>query len=271
MTDDEALAAYEADQLFRNLLPGTIAVRRRYLAKYQKEVGLQEATEQRVITWLGRPLSAKSRNMWLSTIGSFYQWAAKNDVFPKGDDGRDFNPVAKIAKPRMHPRNPRPMPDDEISRAVGNADPLMRCWLLLGAYAGCRCQEIAGIEREDVFAESGRLHIVHGKGDRERWVPLHPDVLTALESLPMRSNGPLWDETPASVSRKINKYLHGLGIAPTAHTLRHWYATHTYQASKDLRLVQTLLGHSSPATTAIYAAPDQDAATGVVNGLSVNE
>jgi integrase len=207
--------------------------------------------------------------MWLSTINSLYVYAAKNDVFPKDVDGRDFNPTRNIAKPRMHPRNPRPMPDDDIQRAVKNAEPMMKVWLLLGALAGARCQEIAGIEREDVYEDAGRLHITHGKGERERWVPLHDDVLAALQALPMRSGGPLWDETPASVSRKINTYLHANGVRSTAHTLRPWYATRTYQACKDLRLVQTLLGHSSPATTAIYAAPDQDAAAGVVSGLKV--
>lgn len=269
MTDDEIMAAYEADQRFRNLLPGTLAVRARYLAKFRREVGFADATEQAVITWLGRPLSAKSRNMWLSTINVFYLWAAKNDVFPKAPDGRDFNPVANIAKPRMHPRHPRPMVDDDIRKALANADPLMTVWLLCGALAGMRCQEIAGVEREDVYEDTGRLHIVHGKGDKERWVPLHPDILAALQALPMRTTGPLWDETPASVSRKINNYLHSLGVKSTAHTLRHFFATQVYRSSKDLRLTQELLGHSSPQTTAVYAAADQSAAAGVVSGLSI--
>jgi integrase len=207
--------------------------------------------------------------MWLSTLNSFYQWAAKNDLFPKQSDGRDFNPTRNIAKPRMHPRHPRPMADSDITTALTNADPLMTCWILLGALAGCRCQEIAGIEREDVYEDTGRLHIVHGKGDKERWVPLHPDILAALRELPMRTEGPLWDETPASVSRKINAFLHSVGVKSTAHTLRHWFATASYRSSKDLRLVQELLGHSSPQTTAVYAAADQSQASGVVNGLTV--
>ena len=269
MTDIELIEAYERDESFRNLLPGTINVRHRYLMKFSREIGFANATEENVTVWLGRDITAKTRNMWLSTLSSFYTWAAKGHRFPKTANDEDFNPVKDIVKPRMHPRHPRPMPDEEIRRAVDLAEPLMKCWLLLGAYAGCRCQEIAGVEREDIFVDTGRLHIVHGKGDKERWVPLHPDILIALQELSMRSSGPLWDETPTSVSRKINTYLHGLGIKSTAHTLRHWFATNTYRSSKDLRLTQELMGHSSPTTTAVYAASDQSQAAGVVGGLKV--
>ena len=274
MQDFDLITAYEADMDFRNLLPGTIAVRRRYLRKFAREIGFANASEQRIITWLGsRNITPKTRSMWISTLSSFYKWALKGDDgkpwFPKTVDGRDFNPAAAVAKPRLHPRHPRPMPDEELQRAVKLANPQMKCWLLLEALAGCRCQEVSGVAREDVRDAAAMLHITHGKGDKERWVPLHPDILVALQELPMRSEGPLWDETPASVSRKINTYLHSIGIKGTAHTLRHWFATNAYRASKDLRLTQELLGHSSPATTAIYAAADQSQAAGIVGGLSV--
>lgn len=274
MDDETAIRLYDADMAFRNLLSGTRLVRARYLRKISREIGFADATEQKIVIWLSRDsLSSKTRNMYLSVFAAFYSWALKGDegkpVYPANEDGSPFLPHSGISKPRMHPRNPRPMPQDDIRKALVNADPRMRCWILLGAYCGTRCQEIAGVSAEDVFAAEMRLHIVHGKGDRERWVPLHPDTLAALQELPMPPHGRLWDETPASVSRKINRYLHGLGIPGTAHTLRHWYATNSYQNCKDLRLVQLLLGHSSPATTAIYAAPDQDQATSVVNALAI--
>lgn len=262
MDDEELLKGYEADQKFRNLLQGTLDVRRRNLRKFIREVGFHEATEQKIIIWLSRDISAKTRNGLLSHLNAFYKWAIQNDLL-------EYNPAEKISKPRMHPKHPRPMPENDICLAVDKATPKMKCWLLLGAYAGCRCQEIAGIEREDIFIETARLHIVHGKGDKERWVPLHPDILIALQELPMSVAGPLWNETPSSVSRKINNYLHGLGIKSTAHTLRHWFATNAYRSSKDLRLTQELMGHSSPQTTAVYAAADQSAASGVINGLTI--
>lgn len=274
LTDAEIVAAYVNDMTFRNLLPGTINVRKRYLAKFSKEIGFSVATEQTVINWLGaRPISAKTRNMWLSTLNSLYTFCERGDngapVFPRNDDGSFFNPVARISKPRMHPRQPRPIPTDDLKLALANADGEMTCWLLLAALAGCRCQEIAGIAREDIYEDSMRLHIVHGKGDKERWGVLHADVLEALRALPMPSSGNLWDETPASVSRKGNQFLHSLGIKSTMHTLRHYFGTQVYRASKDLRLTQELMGHSSPQTTAGYAAADQSQAAGIVGNLTI--
>ena len=52
------------------------------------------------------------------------------------------------------------------------------------------------------------------------------------------------------------------------HQLRHWFGTHTYRASLDLRMTQELLGHSSPNTTTIYAAWSPGAAVPIVQGLS---
>jgi integrase len=67
----------------------------------------------------------------------------------------------------------------------------------------------------------------------------------------------------------INLYLHSLGIASNAHSLRHWFACHVYRTNQDLLLTQKLLGHSTPAVTAVYAASDPAAAAPTVHGLHV--
>src|ERR1017187_6284008 len=204
MNDEEITTAYVADMTFRNLLPNTINVRKRYLAKYSREVGFANATEQNVIAWLGsRDITAKTRNMWLSTLNSLYKFCERGNnglpVFPKNADGTFFNPIYGISKPRMHPRQPRPIPTNDLKLALSNADRQMTCWLLLASLAGLRCQEIAGLESEDIYPETMRLQIRKGKGDKERWGVLHGDVLEALRSLPMPSGGNLWNETAASV------------------------------------------------------------------------
>lgn len=64
-------------------------------------------------------------------------------------------------------------------------------------------------------------------------------------------------------------YLHGVGIEATMHQLRHWFATKTYRASKDIRVVQELLGHSSPTVTAVYAAFAPEDAVAAVRALTL--
>lgn len=163
------------------------------------------------------------------------------------------------------------MPRDDIRKAIAAADPRIRCWIALGAYEGMRCQEIAYLARGDVNEATQTLEITHGKGDRQRYVPLHPEVLNALRDLPWPAEGRCWpDETASSVSRKGNRFLHSLGIKSTMHQLRHFAASSWYQSSAgDIVLVSGLLGHSSIATTQTYAAADVTKASGVVIGLTI--
>jgi Phage integrase family len=59
------------------------------------------------------------------------------------------------------------------------------------------------------------------------------------------------------------------GIGATLHQLRHRFGTQTYARRRDLRMVQELLGHASPATTAVYTLVDQADAAVVVDELPV--
>lgn len=69
---------------------------------------------------------------------------------------------------------------------------------------------------------------------------------------------------PHSVSQRTNAFLHSIGITETLHQLRHRFGTTTYQAVRDIRAVQELLGHASPTTTAIYAAAASEVARAAV-------
>jgi integrase len=169
------------------------------------------------------------------------------------------------------------MRDADLVLALEKATPEMRCWLLLGAYEGLRCCEIAGLNREDILEDVGQLRVTQGKGGKERMLPLHPDVLAALQALPMRPTGALFRRPrcldrcpPYVVSQRISAYLVSIGLEHTgAHQLRHWFGVHTYRANADLLLVQKLLGHSSPGVTANYAAADPSHAAPTVNGLHI--
>lgn len=119
------------------------------------------------------------------------------------------------------------------------------------------------------------LHVVEGKGGRDRVLPLHPDVMPALRRADMPKSGrvlqrPRGGGFPAyGMSQLVNDYLHELGIDATLHQVRHWFGTKTYQATRDLRLVQALMGHSSPTSTAVYAQYAVEGAEGAVLGLSI--
>lgn len=259
MTD--LLSRFELDQRRRGLSENTIKLRDRQLWSYQREVGeVKDATKIKIEDWLdGRRVSAKTRSCYLTTFSAFYKWALKNGVL-------EFDPTIHIDRPKVHNGMPNPIPEAALARAIKAADPLMKCWLTLEAYAGLRCQEVCYLEDKDISRDEGLIHVRHGKGGKERYVPVHKMVLEALNAYEAPRNGRLWPNvTPSSVSQRINRYLHGMGITHTAHKMRHRFGTKAYQASgQDILTTQRLLGHSSPTTTAIYAQVSDEASKAAV-------
>jgi len=262
----------------RGLAAGTIEKRGKELRLLQTWVGPDrsplEVTADEIEKWLdSRRLSSNSRRDAISGVHSLFTWAVKMRMV-------ECDPTLCIDRPKVVVHMPRPIPDADLALALERATGRIRCWLLLAAYAGLRCQEIAGLERHDVMEhETPPLLMVRkGKGRKERIVPLHPEIIKALRWQGQPHSGPLFPVgsvrrpqpiSPVTVSHLGNRWLREQGITATMHQLRHWFGTHTYRASLDLRMTQELLGHSSPNTTTIYAAWNPGAAVPIVQGLSV--
>jgi len=201
----------------------------------------------------GRPradtLKAKSRATYVEQVTQFYRWAHRT-----GRTAQD--PSTVLVMPRVPKRRPHPMAEADLSRALGAAPPLIRVWLLLAGYAGLRAGEVAGLTREDLDAVPGMLRVI-GKGDKERFVPLAPLVLAALVAFGLPAAGPLFPGVTAkTLSARCNRWLHQFGIRESVHSLRHRFGTEFYQATKDIRATQELLGHASVVTTQVYTLPD---------------
>jgi len=271
-TDEELLAGHRLDQERRGLKPLSIGTRHNRIAGLMAWVdprSVLEATREDVEAWLDTlKLKPASRRAYLSHLGQFFDWCVDQGFVT-------VNPTARISPPPAPAGLPRPISAEKLARAVASSSGRTRCMLLLGALAGLRTQEIAGLETQDVDRQREVLIVRHGKGGNERAVPLHPDLARALEQLPMPASGPLFTLAdgspmhPYNVSHAVNTYLHGLGIDATAHCLRHAFATNIYRGSQDLLLTQRLLGHASVSTTQVYADADQVKAAPAVRALSV--
>jgi site-specific recombinase XerD len=265
---------FELDQKRRGLSPNTLLLRNRQLALFENWFGkrIEKASPENFETFLdsriksnGDPISAKTRSCYLTTFSAFFKWGIKHDKIT-------VNPIEKIDRPQVHNGMPNPIPEPDLARAMKAAKPLMRCWLALEAYGGLRCMEVAVLEAKDIDYDIEMIRIRHGKGDKSRNVTLHPEIVKALRAYakePLHNkatafraegDGRLWPRcNPASVSQRINRYLHGMDITHTAHKNRHRYGTQLHKSSGgDLLVVQRALGHSDPKTAAIYAGIEDE-------------
>ncbi len=136
---------------------------------------------------------------------------------------------------------------------------------------GLRLQEGTNLQVADIDSARLMLHVRHGKGAKDRYVPLpkrtlkllrqyctthrHPTLLFPAEGRDHRDLAQATEPmSKSSVQDAFRAALKESGNNKRAsvHTLRHSWATHLLEAGVNLRLIQEWLGHSSPATTSVY-------------------
>jgi site-specific recombinase XerD len=126
-----------------------------------------------------------------------------------------------------------------------------------------RISELLGLQVTDIDASRMVVTVRHGKGAKDRQVPLSARLLSALRRWWSTHRHPRWlfpGKTPAQplsdgmvqrIAQRVVKRA-GLRKKATLHTLRHSYATHLLEAGVDVVTLQKLLGHSDLSTTARY-------------------
>lgn len=253
-------AGFRRDQIRRGLGARTIRERDLVLDALEawEERPLIELDREAIQAWLdSRPLSPRSRSVYLSAIHCFYAWCVDEELIRS-------DPTVRIRRPQLPRTVPRPISDDDLHLAIASAGPRIRAWLCLAAYEGFRCKEIATLRGEDVFDrhQPPVIRVWNGKGGHQAILPLNPATLSALRVADVPRKGFLFrgrhdrPVSPGTVSAMGNRYLHAIGIDGTMHQLRHWFGTAVWALTKDMRVTQEMMRHSHPGTTAGYAAFD---------------
>lgn len=196
-----------------------------------------------------KPWSLEHRRSVRTSLVSFCEWCVRNQLM-------ESNPAEQLPRVRPATPKPRPAPDDVWRELLTAAPPRERLMARLAGEAGLRRAEVAQVHHDDLIVDThGWSLIVHGKGDKQRVVPLTADLAADLRAycpggyaFPNGTGGHIsagWVGT--MISRLMPPGL-------TMHTLRHRYASRGYSATGNLRAVQEALGHASVATTQIYCA-----------------
>jgi len=136
---------------------------------------------------------------------------------------------------------------------------------------GLRLQEGTHLQVADIDSARMMIHVRHGKGAKDRYVPLPQRTLQMLCQYWRTHRNPLLlfpaegrdhidlaQATEPMSKSSVQDAFHaalkksGNNKRASVHTLRHSWATHLLEAGVNLRLIQEWLGHSSPATTSVY-------------------
>jgi len=225
-------------------------------------------------------LSAKSLQRWLSSVRSFYSYLCRFDYV-------SINPAEGVPAPKVGKRLPKSLSVDEVAQLLdgktavtGKADSMPgkdsplesrdRAMFELMYACGLRLAELAGIDTSDIDWTQGIVKVT-GKGSKQRQIPFGNKAKDALKTwLAHRENMASDGERAVFVNNRGSRLGHssiqkrlkqvainkGLLTNIHPHMLRHSFATHVLESSKDLRVVQELLGHANLSTTQIYTHLD---------------
>jgi integrase/recombinase XerD len=202
---------------------------------------------------------------------------------------RDWPTLTLVRAPHEQ-KLPVVLSQDEVRRVLNSIRIFRHRACLSTIYAcGLRISEATHIGIGDIDSAHMRLHVTHGKGGKDRYVPLPTATLKMLRQFWLTHRNKIWlfpspsrsgthmstatQPVPiSSVQMVFRAAVRECGIYKrvSVHTLRHSYATHLLEKGVNLRVIQEYLGHSSPKTTAIYThltANVQDSSHRVVNAL----
>lgn len=233
-----------------------------------------------------RGLSKASAARALAAVRSWFKWLARAGYVEQ-------NAASLVATPRLPKHLPRVPSIEKMNQVVDSVNEDAASWpardkAILEVLYGCgiRNAELVGLNLDDIHWANEAI-LVHGKGHKQRYVPLADTAAEALRAyiaersarLAAQGKG-MGSATPAlflnlqlrglgkpggavgsqarlttrSVGRIVKRIavLRGLSADVHPHTLRHAFGTHLLEEGADLRAIQELLGHERLSTTQRY-------------------
>lgn len=219
-----------------------------------------------------RGISPRSLARILSGVRSFYRFLVLEKELEQ-------DPTELLESPKIPNRLPQVLSVDEIDRIQAAIDLSKpegvrdHCIIEVLYSCGLRISELTNLPISNLFLDDGFIR-VHGKGNKERLVPISPKAIRELRTwLDIRKHIEIQSghEDYVFVSRTrgkklsrislfvfIKDYARKAGITKeiSPHTFRHSFATHLVEGGANLRAVQDMLGHEDLGTTEIYMHMD---------------
>ena len=239
--------------------------------------GVEHATRQDlenfVCTLHDVGIQPRSQARIISGIKSFYRYLKLEGYVPQ-------NPTTMLSQPKIGRHLPDVLTLEEIDRMIACIDMSkpegIRNRAIVETLYGCglRVSELVDLRISDIFDDEEYV-VVHGKGDKQRLVPISPVALELISdyveqvrnylTVKRGSEDVLFlNRRGGRLSRVMVFYivkdlceLAGIRKTVSPHTLRHAFATHLLEGGSNLRAIQQMLGHESITTTEIYVHIDR--------------
>lgn len=228
----------------------------RFAAHFKKSP--DQLTTEDIRTYLvylveGKRVSWTWFNQAVCALRFFYRVTlGRNDIIPD------------IPFPRTSKKLPTVLSAEEVVRLLRAVRNAKHRTVLTTIYAtGLRISEALALKVSDIDSERMVINVRQGKGRKDRTVMLSPQLLGMLRGYARQARPREWLFPGRRLDQPLNatavqrtcaraRVAAGLAKHASVHTLRHSFATHLLEAGTDLRVIQTLLGHQSVKTTAIY-------------------
>ena len=244
---EKTLAAYNSDlHLADSSIPG----------------GLMSATDTAIQKYISSlPDKASSISRKASALRGFYKFLMLEKIITQ-------NPTKNLELPKRKRALPKFLSATEIDLLISSAGDIktslrLRAMIELLYASGLRVSELCELPITGIL---GDKLLIHGKGAKERLVPMHDGAIHALNKwLDARgdinskyvfpSNGKTGHITRDGFFKILKKCAVLAGIEPSRvspHVLRHSFASHLLAGGANLRAIQTMLGHEDISTTQIY-------------------
>jgi integrase/recombinase XerD len=247
------------DMTVRNLSPATQqcylnAVSRfsRYFGRPPDQLGVEDVRAFQVHL-VATGISWPALNQIVCALRFFYGVTLGHGIIPE-----------RIAYAREPRKLPVVLSADEVVQFLEAVPSLKSRTALTTVYAaGLRVSEVACLKISDIDSQRMLIRVEQGKGGKDRYVMLSPQLLTILRTywrltkpqrwlFPGRDQEHPLNPTVLHAACRSARAAAGLSKPVTVHTLRHTFATHLLESGVDVRIIQVLLGHASLTSTARY-------------------
>jgi site-specific recombinase XerD len=241
-----------------NTVSGYITDLGQFFSKVKKqysEIVMQDIVD--FITWLRKmDMAVSTVNRKLASLKTYFKFLMRNGIISN-------NPASLIEGGKLEKKLPRPLDKGQINKIVNLTESVRNKAIIEALYgSGVRRSELVNIKKEDVNWDKGIL-LIHGKGSKDRLVPLNDRALELLKRYADSHNSewifPSSKNKGCHIStRRLNEIIEECGLKAgvagvTPHKFRHSFGSHLFENGIDSRVLKDLMGHESINTTVQYA------------------